>query len=150
MTINFKDIPSGTGNFDSLPEDWYTIKVEKAELADSKNGPNTMIKVQFAIVSPAKYAKRKVWNNFNLGEKSLWVLKNFLDSAGKNTDTMGMIDESKLASDLLGLTVSAYLEPSTTQAGKPSNKISNYRKVGSEAQSTTVPVGQTSSNTMFQ
>ena len=127
--IDFGNIPNTGGNFESLEEGWYTIKVETAELTNSKNGPDTMIKVKFGVVSPAKHAKRKVWNNFNLGSKSLWVLKNFLDSSGKNTDTMGMEDENKIAADMVGLVTEAYLEPSTTQAGKPSNNIKNFRKI---------------------
>jgi len=132
--INLKDIPQNN-SFDSLPENWYTIRVEKAELADSKNGPNTMIKVQFGVVSPAKYSNRKVWNNFNLGSKSLLVLKNFLEAGGIDTDNMANISEEDLINTRNNLVGDGYLEPSTTITGKPSNKITNYRKTSETTKS---------------
>jgi hypothetical protein len=145
--INFNEVPESGQKFDSMPENWYTIRVEKAELADSKNGPNTMIKAQFAVVSPAKYSKRKVWNNFNLGSKSLWVLKNFFEAAGIDPNSLGDISEQQLATKMVDLVVDGYLEPSTTNTGKPSNTIKNYRPV---PDATVIPTQSATKGAMFK
>ncbi len=146
--INFKEVETG-GSFDSLPEKWYTIKVEEAELANTKNGPNTMIKVKFAIVSPAKFSKRKVWNNFNLGAKSLWALKVFLESAGIDPNSLGEVSEQTIADQMEGLVVDAYLEPTTTTTGNPSNNITNFRKVAGN-DSTVAETADTKNINMFK
>ena len=127
--INFKDVQTNTGEFSSLEEGWYTLKVEDATLTSSKNGPNTMIKVKFAVVSPAKYSKRKVWNNFNLTSKSLWALKLFMECAELNPEALGSLEEEAIADALKGAVTQAFLEASTTPDGKASNNVINYRKM---------------------
>lgn len=141
--FNFNDVETNK-NFDSLPEDWYTLKVEKSELTDSKNGPKTMIKVQFGVISPAKYSKRKVWTNFNLIPKSLWVIKLALESGGIDPKSLGDLTEEQIAETLQDLVVDGYLEKGTTNTGNPTNNVSNYRRA--LAGTGTAPVAPSSSN----
>ena len=127
--VDFKNVE--TGNIKSaLPEGWYTIQVAKASLVDSKNGPKTMINTEFNILSPAKHDKRKVWNNFNLGTKSLWALKTFLEKAKSDLLDKGDVNEEAIADAMPGLSCQAYLEPDVSPSGDPRNKITNWKEVG--------------------
>ena len=126
MGINFNNVETG-GTKTAMPEGWYTVQVANAELRDSKNGPNTMINTEFNIIEPSRYAKRKVWNNFNLGHNSLWVLKSFLEAAGSNIINQGNVDETTLVQAMPGLGCDVFLEPDSTPTGDPRNKITNYR-----------------------
>ena len=126
MGIDFKTIPSG-GTKTALPEGWYGVQVADAELRETKNGPNTMINAEFNIIEPSKYAKRKVWNNFNLGITSLWVLKSFLDASGSTLSQQGDVKEENIVQAMPGLSCDVYLEPDVTTKGDPRNKITNYR-----------------------
>ena len=95
-----------TGNIKSaLPEGWYTVQVAKADLRESKNGPKTLINTEFNIVSPVKYDKRKIWNNFNLGAKSLWALKTFLEKANSDLLNKGDVNEEAIAVAMPGLII---------------------------------------------
>ena len=100
--VNFNKVE--TGNIKSaLPEGWYAVQVAKAELKETKNGPKTMINTEFNIMSPAKYDKRKVWNNFNLGSNSLWALKIFLEKAKSDLLDKGDVNEDTIAAAMTGL-----------------------------------------------
>lgn len=143
--LNFNNVE--TGNIKSaLPEGWYTIQVAKADLRESKNGPKTLINTEFNIVSPAKYDKRKVWNNFNLGAKSLWALKTFLEKANSDLLNKGDVDEETITAAMHGLVCQAYLEGDSSPSGDPRNKITNWKEVG-EADATPAPSAETSAET---
>ena len=127
--IDFKNVETGSIK-SALPEGWYTVQVAKADLRDSKNGPKTMINTEFNILTPAKYDKRKVWNNFNLGTNSLWALKTFLEKSNSDILDKGDIDEETIAAAMPGLTCQAFLEPDANPSGDPRNKITNWKESG--------------------
>lgn len=146
--INFDKVETGNVKT-ALPEDWYVVKVVKADLRDSKNGPKTMINTEFNILSPAKFNKRKVWNNFNLGSSSLWVLKTFLEKAKSDLLEKGDVNEETIAAAMPGLVCQAYLEGDTDQNGDPRNKITNWKEVDDTAVSESAPAAKPKSN-LFQ
>jgi hypothetical protein len=127
--IDFKSVDTGSIK-SALPEGWYTVQAVKADLRESKNGPKTMINTEFNILSPAKYDKRKVWNNFNLGTNSLWALKTFLEKANSDLLNKGDVDEETIAAGMPGLTCQAFLEPDASPSGDPRNKITNWKESG--------------------
>ncbi len=139
--IDFKNIDTGSIKT-ALPEGWYTVQVAKADLRESKNGPKTLINAEFNILSPEKYDKRKVWNNFNLGTNSLWALKTFLEKANCDLINKGDVDEDAVAAAMPGLVCKAYLEPDKDTKGDPRNKITNWKESG-----TTAPTAETSAET---
>jgi hypothetical protein len=129
--VNFKNVETGNVKT-ALSEGWYTVKVVKADLKDSKNGPKTLINTEFNIVSPAKFDKRKVWTNFNLGPKSLWALKTFLEKAKSPLLDKGDVNEDTIAAGMPGLVVMAFLEGDVSPNGDPRNKITNWKEVEAE------------------
>jgi len=145
--INFTNVETGNVKT-ALPEGWYVVKVVKAELQDSKNGPRTLINTEFNILSPAKYDKRKVWNNFNLGSNSLWALKTFLEKAKSDLVNRGDVDEDAIVAAMPGLVCKAFLEPDTTPSGDPRNKITNWKEAAEDTENSTAetPTGQPKSN----
>jgi len=132
--INFTKVETA-GTKTALPEGWYTVHVAKSELRESKNGPNTLINAEFNILSPEKYNKRKIWNNFNLGTASLWALKTFLDSSGSDLLNKGDVTEQVIADSMVGLTCQAYLEPDSAPNGDPRNKITSWKSMDTPVQS---------------
>jgi hypothetical protein len=147
--VNFNEVDTGNVKA-ALPEGWYTIKVAKADLRDSKNGPKTMINTEFNILSPAKYDKRKVWNNFNLGAKSLWALKTFLEKSKSDLLDKGDVNEEAIVAAMPGLACQAFLEGDSTPSGDPRNKITNWKEIeAAEVAASTAPETEPKS-TMFK
>lgn len=138
--IDFEKVDTGSIK-SALPEGWYTVQVAKADLRESKNGPKTLINTEFNILSPAKYDKRKVWNNFNLGTNSLWALKTFLEKTNSDLVNKGDVDEETITAAMPGLVCQAYLEPDVSPSGDPRNKITNWKESG------TAPTAETSAET---
>ncbi len=125
MGINFKDIGQNSGgDFSPLPENRYNVKVEKAEVKKASTG-TTMISTEF-VVTDGDFKGRKLWNNFTLTPKAYVYLYNFLKSAGSNMISNEDIDENQVASDMLGLTASAFVETKTTINGNPSNVMGKF------------------------
>jgi hypothetical protein len=128
MGINFKDVGQNSGgDFTPLPENRYNVKVEKAEVKTASTG-TTMISAEF-VITDGDFKGRKLWNNFTLTPKAYVYLYNFLKSAGSNMISNEDVDENKVASDMIGLTASAFVEPRTTTNGNPTNVMGKFSKV---------------------
>lgn len=136
-TINLKDVPSG--EFTSMPENWYGIKATKTELTVAASSGNQMIVTEFDVISPPEYAKRKVWANFTITPKSLWFLNTFLESAGSDYAGQDNIDPDELAEKIVGMTCEALLIPDVSNTGKPVNVVKNFRKFKVTTQTTSQP-----------
>jgi len=125
MGINFKDIGQNTGgDFSPLPENRYNVKVEKAEVKTASTGTK-MISAEF-VVTEGDFKGRKLWNNFTLTPKAYVYLYNFLKSAGSNMINNEDIDENQVASDMVGLSASAFVETRTTTNGNPANVMGKF------------------------
>lgn len=126
--INFNNIKSDIKKT-SLPETWYSIVCNNTKLKSTAKG-GQMIVAELDITSPANFIKRKVWNNFNLGESSLWVLKKFLNVSKCSIIEQGDVSEQTIADVMVGLTCDVYLIPDVTNNGTPTNRIKNYAELG--------------------
>ena len=108
MGINFKDIGKNSGgDFKPLPENRYNVKVDKAEVKTASTG-TTMIATEF-VITDGDFKGRKLWNNFTLTPKAYVYLYSFLKSAGSNMISNEDVDENRVASDMVGLTASAFV-----------------------------------------
>jgi hypothetical protein len=87
-----------------------------------------MIECEFNIITPEKFNKRKVWKNFTLTSTALWILKTYLDSTKSKYVDDADADEKKVAKDMMGSLVDAYLVPDVTNTGNPTNNINNFRE----------------------
>lgn len=112
-------------SFEALPADRYNLVVESAEVKPTSTG-NEMISVTF-VVANGKYKNRKLWHNFNLGEKSLPFLVTFLRKAHL-PDILedDSVMPQEIAQRLEDVKISAYTEPGTTPNGAPKNELKNW------------------------
>ncbi len=53
-------------SFDVLPAGVYTVEITDAEIKDTKTGNGQYIKIAHAVLEPAQFARRKLWNNINI------------------------------------------------------------------------------------
>ena len=112
-------------SFEALPADRYNLVVESAEVKPTSTG-SEMISVTF-VVANGPYKNRKLWSNFNLGEKSLPFLVNFLNKAHlPDILENDSILPQEIAFKMENALVSAYTEPGTTPTGKPKNELKNW------------------------
>lgn len=63
--FNVDSLPVGNGNFDPLPEGWYTSTISFAELKKTKAGYGEYIAVKYTITGPT-HQGRVVFGNLNI------------------------------------------------------------------------------------
>lgn len=49
-----------------LPAGVYSVEVTNAEVKDLKSGNGVGLTLEFTVIDPVQYAKRKVWQNLNI------------------------------------------------------------------------------------
>jgi hypothetical protein len=65
-TFNTDDLPQGnTGDFQPLPDGWYTAHIAKAEMCNTKAGTGQYIKLRYDITGPT-HQGRVVFGNLNI------------------------------------------------------------------------------------
>lgn len=123
--LNFKKAGEESGQFESLPEERYELKVTNAELKTASTGTE-MIATTFEVVS-GKYKNRKLWNNFTLTPKSLVFLHQFLKKAGSKIIDQEDASAEAVIAEMVGMRVSAMATPAKTNQGNPTNTLSNWQ-----------------------
>lgn len=68
--FNIETLPVGTGNFDPLPEGWYTATISGSELKSTKAGDGEYISVKYTITGPT-HQGRVVFGNLNIKNPSV-------------------------------------------------------------------------------
>lgn len=124
MGINLRDIKTGS---EPVPEGRYNVIVDKAELAVSEKG-NQTINVTFKITD-GDYEGKLLWDTFTLIQNSYWKLKAFLDATGSDLTKEDDIPEIEIAQRMKGLKVSVAATPALTNKGNPKTVLSNYTKI---------------------
>ena len=67
--FNVDSMPVGNGNFDPLPEGWYTATISGAELKSTKAGDGEYIAVKYTVTGPT-HQGRVVFGNLNIKNPS--------------------------------------------------------------------------------
>lgn len=57
-------------DYSELPNGDYELEIEASEVAATKDGTGTILKTTMVVIRPEEYAKRKLFNNYNLENKS--------------------------------------------------------------------------------
>lgn len=128
-TYNLEDTAATANTFESLPEDRYTLVVEEAAAMPTKAG-GEMIKITF-VVEDGKYKARKLWHQFPLSEKANIFLVNFLKIVNPKLIKNGVTPQ-EIAAGLKGSKLTAWAEPTATQNGNPTNKLSKFQAIAAE------------------
>ncbi len=130
--INFKtDVKTQTTttDFEPLPEDRYTLRVEKAEKSPTKAGGEkitTTFIVESGELTKAKFKGRKIWHNFNIGGKSNIYLYNFLKAINSPLIDNDNISIETIMIEMQGKVVTALAEPGKTPTGKDTSNLSKF------------------------
>lgn len=66
-TFDVNDLPENesAGDFQPLPDGWYSATITGAELGDTKAGTGKYIRVAYDVTGPT-HQGRKVWGNLNV------------------------------------------------------------------------------------
>lgn len=67
--FNVDSMPVGNGNFDPLPDGWYTATISGAELKATKAGDGEYIAVKYTVTGPT-HQGRVVFGNLNIKNPS--------------------------------------------------------------------------------
>lgn len=130
--INFKSevkTQTTTTDFEPLPEDRYTLRVEKAEKSPTKAGGekiSTTFVVESGELTKLKFKGRKIWHNFNIGGKSNIYLYNFLKAINSPLIDNDNITIETIIIEMQGKVVTALAEPGKTLAGKDTSNLSRF------------------------
>ena len=57
-------------SFDLLPAGVYTVEITETEVAPTKAGTGTLLKVVHKVIDPAAHENRLIWNRINLRNQS--------------------------------------------------------------------------------
>ena len=49
-----------------LPAGTYSVEITNAEVRDLKSGKGQGLSVEYTVIDPEQFARRKVWSNFNI------------------------------------------------------------------------------------
>ena len=69
QAFNISDLPQGNSNYELLPDGWYSATINKAELANTKDGNGQYIKMRYDITGPT-HQGRVVFGNLNIRNAS--------------------------------------------------------------------------------
>ena len=58
--------PQAARDDSPLPAGLYTVEITGAEVKPLKSGNGTGLSLEFTVIDPPQYAKRKVWQNLNI------------------------------------------------------------------------------------
>lgn len=134
--FNFKDIEkeSGTG-YDPIPEDRYTLKVEKAEQVKTKDGSKDMLKVTFTVADEkSKFKNRKLWHQITMTDKSKIVVFSFLKALQSPLiESEKNISLEEIIEDIQGRSLSAFVEISVLNNGKEVNSAKEFKPIEGKA-----------------
>lgn len=64
-SFNVNELPQGSGDFQPLPEGWYTATIAAADLKNTKAGTGQYIAVRYDITGPT-HQGRVVFGNLNI------------------------------------------------------------------------------------
>ena len=119
-------LPVGNGNFDPLPEGWYSSTISSAELTSTKAGDGSYIAIKYTITGPT-HQGRVVFGNLNIKNPSQKAEEIGRQQLG---DVMRAIGLAKVrdTDQLIGGQLSIKLSVKTGEyAG---NEVKGYKAIG--------------------
>lgn len=57
-------------DYEELPNGIYELEIESSDVGATKDGTGTILKTTNVVIRPEQFAKRKLFNNFNLENKN--------------------------------------------------------------------------------
>lgn len=127
-SIGVDDLPQSDRNYDLIPDGWYSVKVTKADLAQTKSGNGTKIDMRYDITGPT-HEGRVVFGSINIRNQSQRAEEIGRQQLG---DLMRALGIAKLedTDQLIGGNVSIKIGRSKPQEGyEVRNEVKGYKSL---------------------
>jgi hypothetical protein len=143
-TINLEDLPvsSNTGDFQPLPQGWYSATINKAELKNTKDGTGQYIAIRYDITGPT-HQGRVVFGNVNIRNKSEKAEAIGLAQLGDIMRSLGLKNVSD-TDQLIGGSLQIKLDVKTDEQYGTRNEVKGYKASSDSIQASDVPTFQPS------
>ena len=141
--FNVESLPVGNGNFDPLPEGWYTATISGAALKSTKAGDGEYIAVKYTVTGPT-HQGRVVFGNLNIKNPSTKAEEIGRQQLG---EIMRAINLPKVTDtdQLIGGNLGIKLDVKRSEEYGDSNEVKGFKTigVGSSVMPTSVPSAST-------
>lgn len=131
-------LPKSTGNFEPLPEGWYTASITGAEIKATKAGDGKYIAVKYTVTGPT-HQGRVVFGNLNIKNASTKAEEIGRSQLGEIMRAIGLAklqDTDQLIGGNLGIKLSV-------RTGEYSgNEIKGFKALGNVQTAAKVPFGK--------
>lgn len=140
-TINVNDLPqSEHGNFDPLPEGWYTVKITGAELKTTKSGNGQYIAVRYDVLAPT-HQGRVVFGNLNIRNANPKAEEIGRKQLGELMRAIGLTSVTD-TDQLVGGVCEIKLVIRQQEGYEPSNDVKAYKSNGAAPVAAPAPAAQ--------
>lgn len=68
--FNAQDHDTTQNDYAELPNGTYELEIEASDVAETSTGSGTILKTTMVVLCPEEYAKRKLFNNYNLENRN--------------------------------------------------------------------------------
>ena len=128
------DESAGDNDYDLVPRGWYSARVERAEVKDTRGGK--AINLGLSIVGPS-YEGRWVWDSFNVRNKSAEAQRIAHEEFAKFCKSVGLSGRPKQLNMLLGkeMDIRVGVEESSDPQYEDKNTVKSYAPLGKKAKS---------------
>ena len=127
-SIGVDDLPKSDRSYDLIPDGWYTVKVTKADLGDTKSGTGKKIDMRYDITGPT-HEGRVVFGSINIRNQSQRAEEIGRQQLGEVMLALG-IAKLEDTDQLIGGSLSIKLGRSKPQEGyEVRNEVKGYKAI---------------------
>lgn len=69
QAFSAEELPQSDRSYDLIPEGWYTVKITKADLKDTKSGTGKKIDIRYDILGPTQQG-RVIFGSINIANQN--------------------------------------------------------------------------------
>lgn len=132
-----EDLPQSTGDFAPLPDGWYNVIINKADIKDTKDGTGQYIAIRYDVTGPT-HQGRVVFGNLNIKNKSSAAEDIGRQQLGSLMRAIGLarVDDTD---QLIGGNLSIKLGTRVQEGYDPTNDIKGYKSLDGQQSSAPTP-----------
>ena len=125
-TFNTNELPkSERGEFSPLPDGWYDVRIDSAEVKQTKSGTGSYIKVRYNVTGPS-HAGRVIFGNLNIQNANPKAEEIGRQQLGELMRAIGLASLSD-TDQLAGGVLSIKLATRKSEEYGDSNDVKGYR-----------------------
>lgn len=122
-----------------LPAGAYTVEITNAEVKDLKSGNGTGLTVEYTVIDPQQFARRKVWQNLNIrhvNPQAEQIAQSQLSALCRAVGIGVLTDSDQLFQRIVRINVK--VRPGQGDYG-PRNEVTGYEAAGVSGQVNSQP-----------